>query len=555
MDGLRFLVIGLDGATPELTWRWAAEGKLPHLARLIQQGVSGPLHSTYPPISAAAWVTFMTGQNPGRHGIFDFRNYAPWKYTGADEAIVSSQPIAGRTLWDVAGGHGRHVAAVTVPITYPAWEVNGALVSGYPTPDSRTAYTYPPDLAQRMRHLTEDSAFFRSRSSEEIVQELKRLARDRAAVGADMLRREYYDLFVLVIGSTDRVQHDFWRHIQADHPAHDPQEALRFGDVIEEVYREADAAVGQLVEAAGEGTTVIVLSDHGGGPRASQAFNTNAWLRANGLLTLKSGRSASDPNGRLGRLYGWLKARFPYQEQVYRRLPDALKRMVSRVDAAAELDLGRIDWSETQAYRFPMYASVEGVVINLVGRQAEGIVEPEAYEGLRNQLLEHLRAARDPDTGESLVREAWRREELYDGEHIDRAPDIVFLLRAGYEGGAGLEGVVAPVPIADLRELSGAHRMNGILIAAGPGVRVGTRIAGAHLMDLAPTLLHGMGLPVPRSMDGQVLHELFEPEFNAGRTVERIDWQGATAASGLAPYSEEDERIVREQLRRLGYIE
>jgi predicted AlkP superfamily phosphohydrolase/phosphomutase len=549
---LRFLVIGLDGATPELTWRWAEEGKLPHLARLIRRGASGRLHSTYPPISAAAWVTFMTGQNPGRHGIFDFRNYAPWKYTGADEAIVSSRPIAGHTVWDVVGGHGRRVAAVTVPITYPAWEVNGALVSGYPTPDSRTAYTYPPELAQDMRHLTEDSAFFRSRSPEEVVGELKRLARDRAAVSAAMLQRERYDLFVLVIGSTDRAQHDFWRHIQPDHPAHDPQEAHRFGNTIEAIYREADAAVGRLVEAAGEEMTVVVLSDHGGGARASRAFHTNAWLRTEGFLALKRGRSTS--NGVLWKLYGQLKERFPYREQLYRSLPAPIKRVVSRVDGAAELGLDRIDWPRTQAYRFPMYAPVEGLVVNLTGRQAEGSVEPHAYERVRDELLDRLREARDPYDGRPLVREVWRREEIYAGEHVERAPDLIFILREGYEGGTGLEQSVTPVDTTDLRRLSGAHTMEGILIAAGPGVQAGTRIVDAHLMDLAPTLLHGMGLPVPRSMDGRVLHELFEPGFDEERAVERVDWQAAPASAGTG-YSEEDERIVREQLRRLGYIE
>lgn len=551
----RCLVIGLDGGSPDLIRRWANEGRLPNLARLIEEGAFGPLRSTYPPISAAAWVTFLTGQEPGQHGIFDFRNYDPTRYTCTDEAIVNSTAFAGRTMLDVAGAYGRRVGAVTVPITYPTWPVNGAMVAGYPTPDAKRAFTYPPELGERLGSLTEDSAFFRSRAPEEVARELIRLVQDRAEAARWMLQDDDYDLFIVVFGATDRAQHDFWHHFDPDFPTHDPAEAERFGSVILEVYQEADRAIGQLLETMPEDTTVLVMSDHGAGPRATRQVHFNAWLAQEGLLQMRQG--GGSPLRWARPLYRAFKARFPYQEQVYRRLPPALKRLASRVDSDAELGIGDVDWGRTVAYRFPMYPPVEGIVINLRGRQPEGIVEPGAeYERLRDEIIEHLQGLTDPETGTPIVEVALRREELYRGDHLERVPDIVVVMAEGYEGGSALSGpFVTPIPLDDLRRLSGAHRMDGVLIARGPGVRQGERVEGARIVDLAPTILYTLGVPVPRQMDGRVLADLFEPGHVAARPVERVDWTGERVGLEESGLSEEEECVIREKLRRLGYIE
>lgn len=551
----RCLVIGLDGGSPDLIRRWAAEGKLPNLAHLIAEGSSGLLRSTYPPISAAAWVTFLTGQGPGQHGIFDFRNYDPTRYTCTDEAIVNSTAFAGRTMLDVAGTYGRRVGAVTVPITYPTWPVNGAMVAGYPTPDAKRAFTYPPELGERLGALTEDSAFFRSRAPDEVARELIRLVRDRAEASLRMLQDDEYDLFVVVFGATDRAQHDFWRHFDPDFPTHDPAEAERFGPVILRVYQEADRAIGRLLEAMPEETTVLVMSDHGAGPRATRCFHLNAWLAREGLLRMRRG------GGSLLRwvrpLYRTLKAHFPYQERVYRRLPPALKRLASRVDSDAELGTGDVDWGRTVAYRFPMYPPVEGVVINVRGRQSEGIVDPRAeYERLRDEIIDRLQGLVDPETNASVVKAAFRREDLYRGNCLERVPDIVVVMAEGYEGGSALSGpFVTPIPLDDLRRLSGAHRMDGVLIVRGPGIRQNGEVDGARIVDLAPTILYALGVPVPDQMDGRVLVDLFDSEHVVARPVERMDWMGEGIGVEKSGLSEEEESTIREKLRRLGYIE
>ena len=158
--GTKVLIIGLDGATPDLVERWVAENKLPYLKQIMQNGVYGKLRSTYPPISPAAWTTFATGYNPGKHGTYDFRDYDPRRYSCFADTIVDSNAFAGKSIWDLVGAAGQKVGVITVPVTYPAWRVNGFMVSGYPTPDAAKSFAYPPELGQRIPPLTEDLGFF-----------------------------------------------------------------------------------------------------------------------------------------------------------------------------------------------------------------------------------------------------------------------------------------------------------------------------------------------------------------------------------------------------------
>jgi predicted AlkP superfamily phosphohydrolase/phosphomutase len=548
-------VIGLDGADPNLVWPWAKEGKLPNIARLMAQGAYGPLHSTYPPISAAAWATFMTGQQPGHHGVFDFRNYNPRKYSFQDEAIVSSAPIAGYTVMDAVAAHGHRVGAVTIPITYPAWAINGAMVSGYPTPDASKSFTYPPELGQEMSGLTENSALFRASSPAQVLEELNRLTRERARVSAEMLRQDDHGLFVLVIGSTDRAHHDFWKYQDPDHPAYDQREAATFGDAIIQVYQEADRAIGTLLDAVDEDTTVIIMSDHGGGPRPAKQFNVNAWLRSQGLLT--ADHRAKPVRAAVRSAVRAARAHFPYQEQLYRRLPASLKRAANKANSDAMTNAGDIVWPQTQAYRFPMHAPIDGIVLNVRGRQQEGSVGPGAeYEALRDRIIAALGEASDPDTRQPVVISAVRREDLYEGEYVENMPDVVITLHPDYEGGPGLEtSVISAIPLPELSKLSGVHRMNGIVIVArGEGVRHGAEIEGAHIVDLAPTIMYVMGLPVPRRMDGKVLLDAFDPTHRQTHAVEFSNWSGE-GTSEWSGYSEEEEQDLLEQLRRLGYVE
>src|SRR5690349_8507796 len=311
--GTKVLILGLDGATPELIDRWVGEEKLPYLKQIMQKGVYGKLRSVYPPISPAAWTTFATGYNPGKHGVYDFRDYDNRRYSCFADTIVDSNAFAGKTIWDLVGAAGQKVGVVTVPVTYPAWKVNGFMISGYPTPDTGKSYTYPPELGKTIPPLVGDAAFFKSATHHVLLKEMNRLMHLCTDVSIAEMQKDDYGLFIMVVGATDRAHHDWWKYIDPDHPAYNAEDAKRYGDLILEVYQAADACVGKFLKAIDDDTTVIVMSDHGGGSHPKYYFNTNYLLRT--LNLLKPSASASKKSGTkdaFKHFYRTRIRRFPY---------------------------------------------------------------------------------------------------------------------------------------------------------------------------------------------------------------------------------------------------
>jgi predicted AlkP superfamily phosphohydrolase/phosphomutase len=556
--GTKVLIIGLDGATPDLVERWVAENKLPFLKQMMQNGVYGTLKSTYPPISPAAWTTFATGYNPGKHGTYDFRDYDPRRYSCFADTIVDSNAFAGKSIWDIVGASGQKVGVITVPVTYPAWKVNGFMVSGYPTPDAAKSFAYPPELGQRIPPLTEDSAFFKSASQPDVLKELVRITHLRTDVSIEELKKDDFGLFIMVIGATDRAHHDWWKFIDPEHPAYDAKEAALYGNYILEVYQAADACIGKFLEIVNDETTVIVMSDHGGMAHPRYYFNTNHWLRTLGLLqpSSKADQSTSGLKGAFKQFYRTKIRRLPYLEKIYRSLPQRLKSMATNLDSQTMMNLDAIDWKHTKAYRFPMYPPVEGIMINVIDRQAEGCVRAgEEYEALRTRILEEVRMLREPGSNDPIVLEAYRREELYHGERLETAPDIILVTKDCYKGGTGIDKLISEVPLEVISKLSGVHRMDGIILAQGPHIRRNEKIEGAGIIDVAPTVLYALGLPIPSDMDGKTLTGLFENAYIEQTTASYTDERKVEdVASDEYGYSEEEEESVREKLEALGYL-
>jgi len=548
---LKLLVIGLDGATWKMITPLMAQGQLPNLQHLMREGSSGPLRSTIPPVTAPAWSSFMTGLNPGKHGIFQWRTYDPTNYTGLDEQIVTAERLAGKTFWDILGRAGYQVGVITVPMTYPPWEVNGYLLAGYPCPNSRRNYTYPPEWGETLPSSYNFAAdYYLNASEDEIWRGGREMLERRASLALDLMREEGLDVCVLVLGEIDRAQHDFWKYIDPRFPHYHSTRGEYYREVIADHYRVSDAQVGRLLASVSAETTVIVMSDHGAGPHPPYYFNTNAWLEEHGLLKRKTGGHAVW--GRLLR-QGLATARriIPFEERLRRLLPAKF------VHRARSLSLGIADvaWSRTRAYRFPMYHPAEGIEINLRGRQVEGIVEPGAgYEALREEIIAALQAARDPRTGGPIVSAVYRREELYRGEYLGIAPDIVFITAADYkaESGGG-EGSITPVPLGTLHKYNGQHCLEGILIAHGPHILKGAHVTRAEIMDIAPTILYALGEAIPTAMDGEALLEIFAPGFSQAHPPRYTETRYKGLAPAEGPSAREAEEM-RKKLRGLGYL-
>ncbi|MEZ4766852.1 MAG: alkaline phosphatase family protein [Caldilineales bacterium] len=390
IPGSRVLVVGLDGATWAIARPLMAAGRMPNLARLVAQGAAGSLASTVPPISAAAWVSFLTGQNPGRHGVYQFRKFDLRNYSGYRDEFATSNDYVGRSFLELAGQRGRTVGAVGIPMTYPPFPVNGFLVSGFPRPFGPTAQVYPPEMADRLGKwdAVQDSFNF-SLSGAKTVETSDYWVRRYTEISLAALAEQDYDLFLVVWNSTDNIPHLFWKYTDPSFPAYDAEGAGQFGDVINHQYEVADGEIGKLLAALPnpDNTTVVVMSDHGMGPYPHLHVHLNAWLASQGLLAVKAG-SAGQP-GIASRAVSMARKRLPAQWR--HRLRDRLPVGMRTDMHARHMNVDQIDWSRTEAYRFKIFPSVEGIVINMRGRQASGIVEPgDGYDALCDRLVADL---------------------------------------------------------------------------------------------------------------------------------------------------------------------
>jgi predicted AlkP superfamily phosphohydrolase/phosphomutase len=532
---------------------WVQEGKLPHLARLIEEGASGELRSSVPPVTAPAWISFMTGKNPAKHGVFNFRTYDLTKYTSLEDELITSRHFANDTIFRLAGDSGLRVASLAVPMTYPPFPVNGVLLSGYPTPNLQTAYTYPPDISDRFANINITSEFFRH-SDPERVRSATHMVKQLTTYCEELLQEERYDLFMVVYTNTDTANHFFRKYLDKDYPTYDAEGAAVYGDVLLNQYQLADEAVGRLLEQTDNDTTVLIMSDHGSGVHATRYFHTNAWLNSKGWLAAK-GTMSTGVAKQVRKALEAVRIRTPWaRDFIKRRLPSVVTRSITaglQVSSAA-------DWSRTKAYRVPMFYFVEGIEINVKGRQPLGIVEPgREYEELRDEIIAELEKLTDPDTGRPVVSEAIKKEQEYSGPLMDNAPDIVVFYDHDFAGGPQPSGpFITPIERVTLEKWSGLHRMNGTLVLWGQDVRQGVVVEGANIVDPAPTILYLLGLPIPADMDGQVLTQALDPTLLDSRPIRREDRGGRDGqGAGEGYLDEEEEEQIKGALRGLGYIE
>jgi predicted AlkP superfamily phosphohydrolase/phosphomutase len=225
---------------------------------------------------------------------------------------------------------------------------------------------------------------------------------------------------------------------------------------------------------------------------------------------------------------------------------------MDRMGESAFLSRRHIDWSRTKAYAQGNFGQI---FINQKGRQPQGCVAPEDVRPLLDDLKAGLAAIPHPETGEPLVERVLEREDLYDGPHAHLAPDLTVVLRDWRYRTIGLHDFTTNKVIAPSFGPTGDHRMDGMLVASGTAFRNGSAPEGATLMDIAPTVLHLLGVPVPADMDGRVLTEILDPALavQAGtnaHTATPVDNNGAPAQA----YTEEEDAAIQQRLADLGYL-
>jgi predicted AlkP superfamily phosphohydrolase/phosphomutase len=457
----RVLVLGLDCAAPELLFDQFHDD-LPTFAALMRGGTWGELASSIPCITVPAWTSMLSSHDPGVLGIYGFRNRADRSYkamTTADNSAVNVERV-----WDYLGDAGKRSIVAGVPQTYPLRPLNGEMISCFLTPNIESAFTYPAILKQEVLKLAPHYMFdvrdFRTDDKARLHQSLIDMTEMQFSVIKHLLTTHEWDFFMHVNIGVDRVHHGFWRY-------HDPQHRLYeagspFAHTIHDYYKLVDTQARQLIDAAGDDTLVLVVSDHGA-KRMDGGICINEWLWRNGWLTLKT--------------------------------PPPAGEIVS-------IDKADVDWAQTKAWASGGYYA--RVFLNVVGREPQGSIPPDAYEATRDELAAALRAIPDA-AGHPLDTQVFKPEAIYQ-QMNGIAPDLMVYFGDLHWRAVGGLGYGAYHTLEnDTGPDDANHAQNGLFILYDSLTRGRGRVEGHQLMDIAPTLLQRMGVKVPAEMQGRVI--------------------------------------------------
>lgn len=547
-------MIGLDGATWNVLRPWALSGELPNLKRIVEGGATGPLRSTLPPLTPTGWTSAATGKAPGRHGVYSF--FRPMR-ASYRRNVLNSRDCRAAKIWQIVNAYGRRAGIVHLPLTYPVDRVDGFMVGGMMTPTTARDVTHPPELIDELEReiegfaLNVDTTTIKTgRLDEFLADSMEHVRRHRREM-VHLMDAKEWDLFWIMFYNVDPIAHFFWKFMDPRHVGYPGPNS--FSNAVLDIYREADAAIGDALDRLGPGDHLVLLSDHG-----MEATHTNvhltSWLIDEGYLVLRSERrqATSEALYRAGfqrerLVYALKKAKLGWLPKLF---PERMKDKVPRARKTFKEIENNVDWSQSTAY-FPS-AGGRAIWINLKGREPGGIVEPGDFEALRAEIVEKLKALRTED-GKPVVRLALTREEAYEGAFVDDAPDIALLAEDGFYFAEGIERpVLRPNGTKDT-EKSGNHHVDGIVALFGEGVRPGLTLDGARIVDVAPTVLHLMGLPAQKDMDGRVLDEALTAAFRRDHPV-AYDQARVEIDSAGFDYSDDDRGQIEARLKEMGYM-
>lgn len=531
---LTTLLFGIDAGSIAVLSSLATDDA-PNLQSVVDDGVSGQLKSQVPPWTPSAWPSLYTGTNPGKHGVFDFLTF-----DGYDWDVVNATHVRERPLWELLSVLGHTSVVVNVPVTAPPSPFDGALVPGYTAPEAPTCH--PDGVFDRMSEAVGGYRVYPRPASEysdpyDRYREVIKMRGDAFLFLAD----EYDPEFGFVqFQQTDTVFHDR----PGDHEA------------VRAVYRAVDAEIGRIIDAQ-DPDNVFLVSDHGMGRYENYEFRVNDFLRARGYLTTCRGgrgmpdwstiyqrrlRVGDEPTGYHPSLLdraASTAARLGFTKQ---RVEDALDKVglakpIGRRLPASTIQAGteHVDFAASTAYM--RSRSELGVRINLSGREPDGVVPPEEYESVRSELIETLATVETP-SGDPVFSDVAPREAYFWGPAVEDAVDIV-TVPAGFDHllSATLEGEQFGPPTQRWD-----HKLEGLIAATGTAIDSNGSVEGAHLFDVAPTVLASLGVPVDERMDGTVL-----PLVEASGQAAYPAYEGPDRRAT-------DDRNVERQLEAMGYL-
>jgi predicted AlkP superfamily phosphohydrolase/phosphomutase len=531
----RTLFIGLDGCTFTILDPLMADGVMPFLKKYIARGVRAELLSTPNPLTPPAWTSLVTGRTPGHHGIFDFIR-AEEGPQGLYFTLNTSDDIRCETLWSIINRHQGTVTSLNFPVSFPPRPVNGYMIPGFVPWKHLRRSVHPPEFYETLKSIP---GFDPKELAMDMNDELKsiqwlppeeyepwithHIKRERQwfNIARHLLKTHRTDLVAVLFDGVDKLQHLCWRYMDPKlFPKNPTAFEVKVRGLCLDYFRQMDGLIRDLIILAGPETRVYFASDHGFGD-THEVFYANVWLQQEGY-------------------FAWSEA--VLKDDVGKIAADKIKSHV----------VG-IDWNKTTAYA--LTPSSNGIFIRRADGSGRPGVAPAEYDSLRRKLSDKLLAFRNPRTGQRVVKKVMPREEAFPGPASHQAPDLTLVLEDyGFLSVLNADAAVKPRP-----EPAGTHRPQGIFLAGGPGIAEGRVLAPLSIIDIAPILLHSLGLPVPDDLEGRVAAPCYDESFLRKRPVvigqPTQPPEGAWGVQSSDATSTDVNQKVMASLKALGYME
>jgi predicted AlkP superfamily phosphohydrolase/phosphomutase len=543
----RVIIIGLDGGTWQILNPLMEDGKAPFFSHLAKRGVRGILRSTMPPVTAPAWTSFLTGKNPGKHGLFDFQRI---DFVNQERKLTFSTDCKSASILDYLTEAGKRSLFMNIPLTFPPQPINGVLVSGFPVPPDAN-FVYPAEMESRLRdsgYIIDWMDIYRSRKDLLKVTMIRMADKAQLDVFESLLQEEQWDVAMIVIAGTDKIGHLEWQKGNVNE--------------VKKYYTFIDGLLSNLdKKGLFSDVTLAIMSDHGfsGG---SNLFFMNTWLSNEGYVAFKKTKDETydvflkelrdtvygGQNGVLSRLLktvGLTRENLIYlaKKSGLIKLEAYLPHSVVSLFPSNEAS---VDWSKTKAYM--MSNASKGININLEGRETHGCVPASEYDNLRKEIVDKIKGLKGFD-GQPIFQIADIKENIYWGPYVSQAPDIVTWPHPDYKIRIGT------AQKHFLRKVTEAqHSLDGIYMLVGEEFIKEKKARELSIMDIAPTLLHVMGLPVPEDMDGRVAVDLLAPTASSSKRAVTYREPISKEIEDFPATDHIDEDEVLEKLRALGYI-
>lgn len=509
----KVIIVCVDGGTFDLIHPWVRKGYLPTFKRLMGEGVWGELEAEIPPLTVNNILSIVTGKNAGKHGILHWlkRDIEKEKWR-----LVDSEVFGKETIWDILGNSGKRVTLLNLPMTYPPKPIHGLMITGLLTPLDAKEITYPSSLKDEIeRYLGQRYHFlpkivFRKGKEKDYLDSLKESLTLRFKISKYLLDRYPWDCFFVHYIETDFAQHFFWSYMDETHPRHDPKKSKEFGEAILQIYQSMDSILNEYMKLLKENYYLMIISDHGAGP-LYEKFYTNNWLLKEGFLKLKR-------DWKTFLKYLFFRAGLTLQNVHQLAVTMGLSNLQLRINRSKFFEVllrqlflsyHDIDWKRSEAFAMGGFTQI---YINQRKNTQERFSN-DYYEYLCREIISKLKGVRVPKRQMRYALNIYQKKELYFGPYLDLLPDIIAMPEEGYMDPGDFEFFSNSI-FESRMPMSGTHKPNGIFFLKGEDVKQGIEVKGVRVYDIAPLILHLMGHPIPKDMDGKVFIDEFKNSYH-----------------------------------------